>query len=310
MKTKSKSLSILAAAAAMLANAISASAAEVAYPAMTAAFDLTTTGTNTTGVIPLDPSGVFDGAYDFNGGDPIVTTRYYSGTIATTYNHAGWSTSNAVTVNFILANGSSVAGKIGIPDGGWGNMRSEFPDFNQTMDSVATPITFDYQIKLTSGNYGTYQMLIFTGPAAKAATEGIPAYTGGGNGPFTGSALSFVSFTTSGEVAGTASSSNFKSSDAWIPGEVVAGVVSDPYFTPVAGTYATASIGVDRHQYRRSDHSLHAGRISSDDGQRHLQRPADGCQQPDHQGTGRQVRRYRQRRDGGDLHTEGRYSRP
>lgn len=245
MRTKSKSLSILAAAAAMLATAIPARAAEVAYSGMTAAFDLTTTGTNTTGVIPLDPSGVFDGAYDFNGGDPIVTTRYYSGRFTTTYAHPAWASgSNAVTVNFYRGDGTTVLGRFGILDGGWGNIVAKFPDVETPLNSVATtPITLDYQIKLTSKEYGQYEIKIFTGPSATALTEGTAVYTGGGNGNFTPlgwGPLSFVSFSTTGEIEGSASSSNFKSSDAWIPGEVVAGVVSDPYFTPVAGTYPAA----------------------------------------------------------------------
>ena len=241
MKTKSKSLSILAAVAAMLANAIPASAAEVSYPGMTAAFDLSVLGNNTTGVIPLDPSGVFDGAYNHNGGNPIVTTRYYSGKFTTTYNHGAWAVDNGVTVNFILANGGN-GGKFGIPNAGWGNIRSEFPDASVSLDSVAAPITLDYQIKLSSLEYNKYEIKVFTGPAATAATEGTPAYSNTNlNGPYVGSPLSSVSFTTTGvTLAGTASSSNFKSSDAWIPGAVVVGVVSDPYFTPVGGTYATA----------------------------------------------------------------------
>lgn len=200
----------------------SLSAAIVSYPGMTAAYDVTSGTTQTTGNIALDATyGTFNGAYDWNGGNPIVTTRYYSGTIGTTYSHAGWATSNDVTVNFYLADGTTLAGKIGIPDGGWGEMRAEFPDVSGggfTMDSVAAPITFNYQIKLTSLEYNKYQIDVFTGAGATEATEGIPAYSASNlNGPYVGSPLSFVRFTTSGAVeGGIASSSNFKSSDAWI----------------------------------------------------------------------------------------------
>ena len=233
MKIKSKSLAIFAAVAAMLATSIPASAAEVAYPGMTASF-ATEGAAQATAAIPLDPNHTFTAE--------LGQVRYYSGTIALNYLHSNvWSVDGASFVNFLwnanAADSDLVAATIGIGNNDQ-TPRFAFPDYGFTT-GTAMPATIDYQIKLTGTGAG-YTIAIFTGPASKAATEGTPVATGSGNFTYYGDFITAVSFSTSGNGdAGTAASSNFKSSDAWIPGAVVAGVVSDPYFTPVGGTYST-----------------------------------------------------------------------
>ena len=186
----------------------------VSYPGMTRAFTVTSgSGTlQTTGAIPLDATY---GTFNATEGQ----VRYYSGTIAMDYAHPAWSMNNTVTVNFIWnimnhASGPATIG-VGVPDGA---IKFNFPGAAFS-NMGALPGSLNYQVKLTGTAFGGYQIQVFTGAAATAATEGTPTATGGGNFTWEGDAFTAVSFSTSGDQAnGIASSSNFKSSDAWISG--------------------------------------------------------------------------------------------
>ena len=195
---------------AVIGFALPAHAAVVSYSGMTASFATEGAAQSTT-AIPLDAAHTFDAT---NG-----QVRYYSGTIALNYLHSGvWTTDGASFVNFLwnanAADPDLVAATIGIGNNDV-TPKFSFPDYGFTT-GIAMPTTIDYQIKLT-GTGVAYTMAIFTGAAATAATEGTPTSTGSGNFTYYGDYITAVSFSTSGNGdAGTAASSNFKSSDAWI----------------------------------------------------------------------------------------------
>ncbi len=214
-----------------------ANAAEVSYPAVNVTHDLSTGSPLTSGDIPLDAtSGVFT--------DPVTTpadtsaTRYYTGKITLgpgfQFNSGGNQTAQ---LNFISTPNNERPVEIGAR---WQKSSSQYAvRFGTDHDLGIVSGDIVFQLKVSDADDNLAKFEYFIGGAATAATEGTPTYSETVYFP-NGNAITAVSFTSNREYGNspTSSLSGFKSSDAWISG-VVAGVVADPFFTPIGGTYST-----------------------------------------------------------------------